>query len=540
MQRHYLLAVLLLLQELTGVVPQVYTPVPSVRPTPMPTTSDLLPKPTIPSADFTDTTFPLRHDWCPNMLAVANSVSLQNGKTIANAIRGSIVTIGVEEQGNVDSAYMSYDPVTGYPDGGFLYKVHQQLATMAGFTIQYVKVPNKLSTQTLGQYIAYTTDAVDLHGARWATDTARFRSDGVDFTAELASADQIVAINTTPVPDPGIWAFTRPFSPMLWGIIAAMIVAHAGIFYFFTEEHDLEKTMGERFVLAFAGSFGHFVQAGQLQPSRFFLRLLNLAFCFCCTVIANTYTAQLASTLIQASQASKGLSGIDDCNSQRIKTCVVSGTAPVSTLTSFFPGVRQVLQPTYGTIGLTDGSCAAAFLTEVDYQVAKTRTLLNPTCTLSQIGEVVRQYSFAFGLKQDYNDLCTAFLTKALNVHLLTLRASGWLKTELKKSIDENTDLTCPAAGPPSLALDVVGIYGLFIVYLIVLVISSAGYGGYVVYLRYSGGDSVKLAPKRDGAASLEQHLPIVKMVRRWLFICFRHSFSHLPPPPPSPPPHTG
>lgn len=342
------------------------------------------------------------------------------------------------------------------------YDLHNKLAELGGFYIEYRQLPAKSSTQGLGAYLAAVTPFVDIHGGRIVSETSLNRLLGVDFSSEIVDGSQVLVLKSTPKPKQSIWKFTSPFTSDLWGIIVALLIFNGAVFYYFKEPED---KAGDFFV----GSMGHFVNGGELKPKKIFLQLLNIGFCFCCTILSNTYTANLASSLISASQSTSLINGIDDTNRLRSKVCVQSGTASASTLTNYFTGVRSQLQPIYAALGLAQDLCVAALIPVSDFDIATSRELLNPSCNLVQVGGVVRKVSHSWGAKMDYNDKCTSFMLHALSVHFLSLRASGFMNTVWSDAVKEFTDLTCPAVVPDELSLDLNEMSGVFYLYLICL-----------------------------------------------------------------------
>jgi hypothetical protein len=214
----------------------------------------------------------------------------------------------------------------------------------------------------------------------------------------------------------------------------------------------------------------------KLEPKKFWMQWLNVGFAFCCTILANTYTANLAAALIAASQTTFAITGMAYANTQRIKVCVQTGTAAATTLSTYFTGIRSVLEPFYAALGLVAGRCTGAFLPASDADIAMIRAELNPTCTLGRVGGTVRSFSYSWPLALDYDAFCTSFMNQALYAQFLALKAKGAMDDAWQDALSNSQTITCPAVGKAALALDTFDMQGVFILYLICLGISLIVY----------------------------------------------------------------
>ena len=423
----------------------------------------------LPTAGTVNTSVPYKYrtNWCPLMMKTISGAKTcgADGKTacsISNVLYGQTINIGIEGAGIVDEAYIVVDDTTLLPTGGYFFALQKLLSAAAGFSIQYVQLPVKV-TASNGLYSAQVVQYVDLYGGRPVSDSSANRQLKIDFTYEVNDGSQSLYVPIPRTPPKDMWNFATPFTPMLWGIIVALIVAHATVNFF------LEPKPGAGFLGPFVGAAGHFVMGSKLEPKKFWMQWLNVGFAFCCTILANTYTANLAAALIAASQTTFAITGIAYANTQRIKVCVQTGTAAATTLSTYFTGIRTVLEPLYAARGLASGLCTGAFLAASDADIAMTRAELNPTCTLGMVGDKVRTFSFSWPLALDYDAFCTSFMNQALYAQFLALKSKGAMDAAWQDALSVEQTITCPAAGQAALALDTPDMQGVFILYLICL-----------------------------------------------------------------------
>jgi hypothetical protein len=276
---------------------------------------------------------------------------------------------------------------------------------------------------------------------------------------------------TKPRAEDNLFKFSEVFTPFLWAIIVALIVVHATIFHYFQEwhGHDGEALQPSS---VWIGAFSHFVMGTpKLYPKRMFLQMLNVGFCFCVCILGNTYTANLASILISSSNSASTINDIVDANRQRIKLCVVSGSNAQTTLSTGYTGIRAVIQPVYAALGLAAGQCTGMFLVAADFDIAVTRQSMNPGCNLAKVGGVVREVSYAMGMKMDYSTYCTSFMGMAMAPYFLALQANGFIDQAWQDALAAKADLVCPPEPVKALALGADDMKGVFVLYAICVLI---------------------------------------------------------------------
>jgi hypothetical protein len=381
--------------------------------------------------------------------------------SLINSLKGQVVTFGVEQSGQADFAYFTFNTTSGYPKGGYFYDLINQLSSAGGFSVEYRQAPLKSDSQTNQQYALAVTPAVDVHAGRWIADTAGNRQAGLDFSTELNDASQVLVSPSGPALADNTWGFAQPFTNQLWGIIVCFLAVHSLFGAMF-------KDKSERAQDYIYWHFGKF--AGAADPDgekQIHMQLLDLAFCFVIFILMASYTANLATFLIATVSIVPSVTSLDQANAASMKICVQSGAATVATLTTFYPDIIQVPQPTNPALGLATGQCVAAFMTMADYTIMLSRQALNAKCNFVVVGGVVKKYSGAWQLTSDFGEkgYCTSFLNQVLTALLLNLKSTGYFTTTFQNNVDIQTDVVCPADPILSISLGPENVKGIFYLY---------------------------------------------------------------------------
>ena len=438
------------------------TPNPTSLPTLLPNTvvtpapSGFSAKKSIPVIYLTDKTSFNHHNWCPTMAKV-----MSKQVSLINSLKGQLVTFGVEQSGQADFAYFTFNTTSGYPNGGYFYDLINQLSSAGGFSVEYRQAPLKSDSQTNQQYALAVTPAVDVHAGRWLSDTASNRLAGLDFTTQLNDASQILVSPSGPALADNTWGFAQPFTNQLWGIIVCFLAVHSLFGAMF-------KDRSERAQDYIYWHFGKF--AGATDPDgekQIHMQLLDLAFCFVIFILMASYTANLATFLIATVTIVPTVTSLDQANAASMKICVLNGAATATTLTNYYPDIIQVPQPAYAALGLATGQCVAAFMTMADYTIMLSRQALDAKCNFVMVGAVVQEFRGAWPLTRDYGEkgYCTSFLNQVFTALLLNLKSTGYFDTDFQHNVDIQTDIVCPANPINKISLGPDNVKGIFYLY---------------------------------------------------------------------------
>jgi len=134
---------------------------------------------------------------------------------------------------NAPPAYFKLDPTTFKPIGGFLYEMFEKVASVGGFTWNYVLTPNQPSSMKDDVYVANITSYYDIV-AKVSFDTTARRLLGLGFTPPLITADIVFITDSEAnlqVPEVQFFGFLLPFTYDLWGKIIGLMVLHATLLF---------------------------------------------------------------------------------------------------------------------------------------------------------------------------------------------------------------------------------------------------------------------------------------------------------------------
>lgn len=102
---------------------------------------------------------------------------LSGNLSLTNGLKGMTVSIAVDNSSS--PFFMVFDPVTGYPNGGFSNHAQVQIAESGGFTIQYVQVSVLRPKEDYTKHLYQTLTYVDFYGKSWYSDTVSRRVAGL-------------------------------------------------------------------------------------------------------------------------------------------------------------------------------------------------------------------------------------------------------------------------------------------------------------------------------------------------------------------------
>lgn len=184
-----------------------------------------------------------------------------------------------------------------------------------------------------------------------------------------------------------IWfSFLKPFSPMLW-LLVALLVFTAGLFFYFVEEEDgsgcslatLTLRRAFRGVSAICEGLQYgtlaFFAGGDLGGAKIddtrtrAGSAIRVGFAIFSMIMVATYTANLAQLLVVNAQTSTGIQGVKDCDPPSAickKVCIIQ--QQLNLVRAQHPTMEVVTYPNAGDLltGLKTGECQAAVVPEHD------------------------------------------------------------------------------------------------------------------------------------------------------------------------------
>ena len=431
-----------------------------------------------------------RGNWC-NLLQNVSAGLV----SIENALQGQTITIGVVSNSQVNSAaMMTYNTTTGAPNGGFLYTIWMTAAQMQGFSISWVTIPTRTSSQSDTTWLQQYISKVDFMSNVY-TDTTQRESLGIGFTPTIVELSHLLVVPQRYVKVMNLWNFAMPFSNELWGLLFATLVLNGFVYWLVQDnsprshEDELTTSPAEKpptfseimfmSILSFPAD-KRLIRAGKQNIKTM---LLNMGFSFLCMILAASYLANLASTLVTPTLPVLDLQSIDDANAQGATLCLGKGASTVAIISQYYPNIKQVYFPTPDHIAAAAKGveCKGAVVNAQDWAFAQTKFDQDPACTLIQAGSPIRYYSGGYPYFQDFTTRCSSFLNGLLSPTFLSLAQSGTLQGEFKNVQDTYATESCSAGSAAALAaaadnaaksVEISNLAGIFILYSIIVGLS--------------------------------------------------------------------
>jgi hypothetical protein len=353
-------------------------------------------------------------NFCPRQLQVFNKSS---GVSFNCALQGLTINLGLRQANQTDAAWVSYDPVTGMPDGGFFYEAWMALASAGGFNIQWVMPPLQPDWQSFTQHLQATTPHMDFYMGTWLSDTTTRRRlrEGflpiVDASLVLIVAQQVIEDRYK-----NYWHFAEPFANQLWGVLVALLIANGFILWFISrvqaqEDKVLQRLDGEEnetasvsaksesstgstlkwvegrettnFMEIMYRSVLSFPVNGRFRAGSYKTMLINLVFTFVLLILASTYIAKLTESLIIAAKPAVTLTSIDEANSKASSICIERGAIAVSYIQANYPSIKLKQYDSPDHIrNVALGNCDGGVAANIDFLAALGRKYENPNCNL--------------------------------------------------------------------------------------------------------------------------------------------------------------
>ena len=384
--------------------------------------------------------------------------------SLPKALAGTTITAAIHY--GTPSFAMIVDNTTGLPTGGFYYHLQQEISTRGGFTFQYMNVPNCMISLGTQKCLQYNLPHFDLYANNWYSDTASRRFIGIGYTQQIVDASVVfVTRGLMPTNNPTggvgsknyLWNIFKPFTTIVWVLIICVIIFNSCTNYVFERytvpdwmhrPEDLHLRNGIMSVFLFLYDdilivFGK----SNIRPNSWISCLLYCGYSYFALLLIASYTASLASFLIDASQPPFYLTGIDDANSKSVSVCGMVGQTSFLALNNY-PRIRQVSintnQPPVLMQAMQDGQCVGFVLGRSDWDLYSQSLAANPNCDQFMMGEPLAAISGAWPYNIDFSDKCTSILEYVISDIIVGMKQDGTLDQLYNNAIAASSTNTCP------------------------------------------------------------------------------------------------
>jgi hypothetical protein len=399
----------------------------------------------LPIITMSDTVFSYRQDMCDQYQQVRNGTLM-----LREALQGITLNVIIGS-----GAYFNYDNVNGiHPtQPGLMVDLLDELAQNAGFSWRRSFAVNPSLPE--GSNVSYTdlllwsVEHFDISTDWWDRSLERMDA-GVAFLqpwmdSSLILIDQPEAL----VVVTDVWNWMKPFTAHVWFMTIFTILLSALAYQsieFLTNERQ-GRSMWQWFLDNLYLSSINFSQNFEYAPTSLPGRVFAVSMTLWALLMTATYTANLASLLVEEGKPLPPVESIEDAVLRRKKICTYANSNSDDFLMQEFPQARRYPHATeLDTFQSLDrGDCDLVLSYKANWEGFTNMVEYNPECDLEWVGRTVQSLVSGFALKADSGEpLCTSFIRDVLDVHLQEIIESGRLDELWQKhyAITQNQDCT--------------------------------------------------------------------------------------------------
>lgn len=193
--------------------------------------------------------------------------------------------------------------------------------------------------------------------------------------------------------------------------------------------------------ITFTGQF-------EFKPSTNSARIFTASLAFWSLIIMSAYTANLASFLVVQNTPSITINTVEDAVRNNYRICVIQGTSSDEAMAKAYPEARVVKVSTEeeNYSQLRNGMCDISLNTVSSWEEYRMNRNVNGDCSLTWIGRNFKDGQGGFATKSDSGTLCTSLIRDVFNLHLLEMKADGFVERAWADHLKKQATVNCDAA----------------------------------------------------------------------------------------------
>jgi ABC-type amino acid transport substrate-binding protein len=379
-----------------------------------------------------------------------------NNITLSEALSGlslSVVLTNYQAPGDKPFFTLNEDGVIDKENPGLFAIIMDELAERANFSWRNsygVVLPINSTTdgnKTWADLLKWEVETYDLSAGKWDRSIARMKEEisfpegWYDSSMVLIHIDESSKIPLT------LWSFLLPFQWTVWLFLGITILV-TGIAYYLLERLDttsdtreLEKHPGDAVFYTAITFTGHF----EFRPQTSAAMILTFSTTFIALIIGAVYTANLASFLVISRKPTFAIDSVDQAVLMRAPICVQRGVNIDDYLTENYPEAAMIRNDDLNELhqSLKRGKCLVAVVPVSEYEQFSRYSVVNGDCSLKWNGKVEQIVPAGFASDVDSGILCTSLVTHVLDLHLIEMKADGFIKREWEAYLQRNGDKNC-------------------------------------------------------------------------------------------------
>ncbi|CAB9505230.1 receptor subunit 1 [Seminavis robusta] len=355
-----------------------------------------------------------------------------------------------------DFFHFSHDQGIDPVDPGFLGELMDILAARANFTwrdsFAIMWMPDEdWTVLSWTDYLVWSVNHFDISVTWWDHSIERMEK-GVAFVEPWYDGS-LVLINQhdPPIQESSIvlsnWLL--PFDASVWMLIITTIIASALVYQlieFMNDERE-ERSMYQWFSDNLYLSSLNFSQNFEYAPNSLAGRIFGISMSIWALVITATYTANLASLLVQHGKQGLVIDSIERAMVANVPICTYGGSNSDTVIQNKYQkAIRRPMETELLMYqALRQGQCGLAVTSMDTWLTYFSNEDYNPDCDLEWVGRQLLTIKSGFAVKADSGDLCSSLIRDVLNLHLAEIVGEGILEELWRKHRAKLQTIDCDA-----------------------------------------------------------------------------------------------
>ena len=380
----------------------------------------------------------------------ANNISLSEA---LSGLSLSVVLTNYQTPANTPFFTLDKDGVIDPTNPGLFAIIMDELAERANFSWRNsygVVLPINATTdgnKTWSDLLEWQVDTYDLSAGKWDRSIARMKAEvsfpegWYDSSMILIHVDDSSNIPLT------LWSFLLPFYWTVWLLLGITILVTGTAYYLLerldtsSDTREIEQHPGDAVFYTAITFTGHF----EFRPQTTAAMILTFSTTFIALIIGAVYTANLASFLVISRAPTFTIDSVEQAVLMRAPICVQRGVNIDDYLSEKYPDAVLIRNEDKDELhqSLKGGKCPVAVVPVSEYEQFSRYSAVNGDCSLKWSGKVEQIVPAGFASAVDSGTLCTSLVTHVLDLHLIEMKADGFIEKEWQAYLQRTGDHNC-------------------------------------------------------------------------------------------------
>jgi Ligand-gated ion channel len=358
--------------------------------------------------------------------------------------------------------YFFYDEKTGIDEDttGIVEVLLDELAFRGGFTWRdSFGVQQGPDDGNWTGLLFWGAETYDITCDWWDANIDRLQR-GIKFLTPWYDSSLILITKTVPEvisDDINLSNWLLPYETSVW-LMTIFTVILSGLVYQWIEWLQNERgdrSLWEWWLENWYLSAMNFTQAYEYQPTSLASRTFGVSMAIWALVMTATYTANLASLLVERKPASIVIETLEQASVYGMPICVYEGTNTDLHIKKNYPSAKRILKQSEDGLyeALNAGDCKFVATSLTSYEKYKKMRKFNPSCDLEWVGEPLYKFlegKASFAMKGDSGELCSGLIGQVIDYHMQTIIEEGVLQDMWDRENARTQSIDCDLVDPSS------------------------------------------------------------------------------------------